>query len=178
MTRDQLEHLLRAASAIVGDRDILVIGSQSVLGSISDARLPPEATGSIEADLAFFDDPADAKADRVDGSIGELTRFHETYGYYAQGVSVTTATLPAGWKERLVTLETPGTEPGRGLCLEAHDCVVSKLVAGRGKDRAFAAALLREGLVGADVLLERIETLADLRSTEQEQLRAWVESHR
>lgn len=88
MRREQLEHLLRAASTVVGERDILVIGSQSILGTFPDADLPLEATTSIEADLAFLDDPADEKADQVDGAIGELSKFHETYGYYAQGVSV------------------------------------------------------------------------------------------
>lgn len=96
MTREQLEHVLRAASAIAGEPDVLVIGSQSVLGSFADEDLPPEATSSIEADIAFLEDPADVKADQVDGVIGELSMFHETFGYYAQGVSVTTAVLPAG----------------------------------------------------------------------------------
>lgn len=72
MRREQLEHVVRAASAIVGERDVLVIGSQAILG-IADDRLPAEATTSIEADLAFFDDSADEKADRVDGAIGELS---------------------------------------------------------------------------------------------------------
>ena len=54
MKREQLEHLLRAASSIVGERDILVIGSQAVLGSIPDEHLPSEATTSIEADLAVI----------------------------------------------------------------------------------------------------------------------------
>jgi hypothetical protein len=94
VTREQLEHILRAASAIVGDPDVLVIGSQSVLGSFAEDDLPLEATSSMEADIAFFDDPADAKADQVDGAIGELSTFHETFGYYAQGVSVSTAVLP------------------------------------------------------------------------------------
>ena len=76
MRREQLEHVLRAASTVVHERDVLVIGSQSVLASIPDDRLPPEATTSIEADLAFFDDPADEKADQVDGAIGELSQFH------------------------------------------------------------------------------------------------------
>lgn len=72
MTREQLEHILRAASKIARDPDVLVIGSQSVLGSFAEDDLPFEATSSIEADVAFFDDPADAKADQVDGAIGEL----------------------------------------------------------------------------------------------------------
>ena len=74
------EHILRAASTIAGDPDVLVIGSQSVLGSFADADLPLEATSSMEADIAFFDDLADAKADQVDGAIGELSAFHETFG--------------------------------------------------------------------------------------------------
>lgn len=81
------------------------------------------------------------------------------------------------WRWRLVSLETPNTEPGRGLCLEPHDCVVSKLVAGRRKDHDFARALLREHLVDADTLIKRI----DLLSVAQEQkarLRAWVGKHR
>jgi hypothetical protein len=161
----------------VGERDILVIGSQAILGAIPEEDLPHEATTSIEADLAFFDDPADEKADQVDGAIGELSKFHETFGYYAQGVSVTTAILPSGWRGRLISLETPNTEPGRGLCLEPHDCVVAKLAAGRWKDRDFASALLREGLVDTDTLLERIELLS-ISPEEKTRLSAWVAQHR
>jgi hypothetical protein len=168
---------LRAASAIVGERDVLVIGSQAILGAIADDRLPAEATTSIEADLAFFDDPADEKADKVDGAIGELSTFHETNGYYAQGVSVSTAILPSGWRERLVSLETPNTGPGRGLCLEPHDCVVSKLAAGRWKDHDFARALLRDHLVDADTLIERID-LMDIRPDQRIKLKEWIDQRR
>jgi hypothetical protein len=63
--------------------------------------------------------------------------FHETFGYYAQGVSVTTAVLPEGWRDSVVEFVIPGTVPGRGLCLDPHDCVISKLVAGREKDLSF-----------------------------------------
>jgi hypothetical protein len=168
VTREQLEHILRAASTITSEPDVLVIGSQSVLGSFADADLPAEATSSMEADIAFFDDPADAKADQVDGAIGELSMFHETFGYYAQGVSITTAVLPEGWRERVVAFATPGTAPGRGLCLDPHDCVISKLVAGREKDLSFAAALLREGLIDPDILASRIGTVdADSRVIEK-----------
>jgi hypothetical protein len=76
MTREQLEHILRAASQIAAERDVLVIGSQSLLGTFAEDSLPHEATTSIEADVAFFDDPDDAKADLVDGAIGELSGFH------------------------------------------------------------------------------------------------------
>lgn len=36
MNREQLAHVLRAAARIVNDPDILVIGSQAILGSFED----------------------------------------------------------------------------------------------------------------------------------------------
>lgn len=74
MNRQQLAHVLRAASSIVTDRRILVIGSQSILATYDEEELPVEATASIEVDLAFFDDD-EARADQVDGAIGELSQF-------------------------------------------------------------------------------------------------------
>ena len=96
MTREELAHVLRAAATIAGESEILVIGSQSILGSYSNEELPDEAWMSIEADIAFLDDPGTRKADLVDGAIGELSSFHEMYSYYAQGVEVSTAILPGG----------------------------------------------------------------------------------
>lgn len=157
MRREQLEHVLRAACTVTAEEVALVIGSQAILGSFPEDALPQAAVRSIEVDLTFLDDPGDKKSDLVDGALGELSPFHQTFGYYAQGVSVTTAVLPAGWRERLVTFRTPGTRPGQGLCLEPHDLVVSKLVAHREKDQEFAAELLHAGLVRPETLHERIE---------------------
>ena len=71
MNREQLNHTLHAASTLVDDPNILVIGSQSVLATSDEDELPDAATASMEIDLAFFDDPAEDKADAVDGAIGE-----------------------------------------------------------------------------------------------------------
>lgn len=174
MNRAQLEHVLRSAATIVDDPDLLVIGSQAILGAYPEDLLPVEATTSIEADLAFFVDPDGSKADRLDGAIGELSRFHETFGYYAQGVSVSTAVLPAGWESRTVEFAAPGAAPARARCLEPHDCVVAKLVAGREKDRAFAAALVREGLVEPETLITRIRTLSGVDAGSIDRLEDWV----
>lgn len=159
MRRDQLEHVLRAACTIAEADVALVIGSQAILGSFPETLLPEAAARSVEVDVAFFDDMDDEKSDRVDGAIGELSRFHETFGYYAQGVSVSTAVLPDGWKQRLVRFATPASAPGAGLCLEPHDLVASKLVAHREKDLEFAIALLRAGLVDAATLRQRFDTM-------------------
>ena len=169
MRREDLAHLLRAASQIAGDVDVVVIGSQSILGSYTETQLPEAAYASQEADLTFFDDPDDDKSDQVDGAIGEDSMFHLTNGYYGQGVSVSTATLPAGWRDRIVVLESQSTRPGRGLCLEPHDLVASKLFAGREKDFSFATALLDCGLIDAATLRERADALPTVQAR-----RRWV----
>ena len=96
MKRRDLEHIIGAAATIAEDDDIVVIGSRAVLGQFPDA--PEELLISAEADVYPLNHPE--RADLVDGSIGELSPFHETFGYYAQGVGEETATLPVGWKGR------------------------------------------------------------------------------
>jgi hypothetical protein len=77
VNRQQLAHVLRAASQIPEDSDVVVIGSQAILGSFPEDQLPDEAVASIEVDVTFFDLDA-IKSDKVDGAVGELSRFHQT----------------------------------------------------------------------------------------------------
>jgi hypothetical protein len=177
MTREQLAHVLRTVAKIADDNDVLVIGSQSILGSYPEDELPPEATGSMEVDTAFLTDPDDAKADLVDVNIGELSEFHQEFGYYPQGVSVNTGVFPAGWRDRLVTFQTSSSEPGRGLCLEPHDCILAKLVRFDEKDVNFAVALVRAGQINLDILAERAGTLP-AHPAVIERIRIWIDGMR
>lgn len=149
MNRAQLEHVIRAAATIAEDDELVIVGSQAILGQYPDA--PDELLVSADVDLYPRNRPE--RADLIDGSIGELSPFHETFGYYAQGVGERTAVVPAGWEQRLVRVPTSA---GTGLCLEAHDLVISKYVAGRPKDREYVRAAIRHRLVDADVLLSRL----------------------
>lgn len=177
MTREQFAHVLRTVARIAEVHDILVIGSQSILGSYPEDALPPEATGSMEVDTAFFGDTDGAKADVVDVNLGEFSEFHDEFGYYPQGVSVTTGVFPEGWRERLVSFEGPGTEPGRGLCLEPHDCILAKLVRFDEKDVRFAYALVRAGLIDLDTLESRVDTLP-AHPAVIDRIRVWVNGMR
>jgi hypothetical protein len=143
MNVKQLEHILRACGSIAASREIIVIGSQALLASCPDA--PEELLRSVEVDCYPLDDPA--KADLIDGSIGELSPFHETFGYYAHGIGPETAVLPRGWRRRVVRLENENTGGVIGLCLAPDDLAVSKLLAGREKDVEFVRAMLRARLV-------------------------------
>lgn len=151
MTRSELEHVIRAAGAIADDREIVVIGSQSVLGQFPDA--PPALLVSMEADVYPRNRPE--RADLIDGAIGEGSHFHEQFGYYAQGVGEATAILPDGWRDRLVRVMSTNTGGSTGLCLEVHDLAISKYAAGREKDLAFTAVLARYRMTVRKTLLER-----------------------
>ena len=161
MNREQLAHVLRAACTIVGDKDVLVIGSQSILGSYDEDELPAEATASIEADIAFLDDPDREKADQVEGIIGELSGFHALNGFYAEGIHVETAILPEGWRDRLVGWDLLSSAPAEPHFLEPHDLAVSKLAAGREKDKTFVNALIVNGMLDVKTLHERNELISN-----------------
>src|SRR5689334_19627945 len=113
MKKRQLDHVLRAAGRITGETEFVVIGSQSLHGTLPDAA--DEIVASAEVDLIASGNP-----DRTEwlNAIGQDSPFHEEFGYYADPVEETTATLPRGWKSRLVPLPAGDTDGVRGLCLD------------------------------------------------------------
>lgn len=151
--RADLEHIIRAAATIAGDDELIIVGSQSVLAQFPDA--PDDMLRSDEADVYPKNMPE--RWELIDGAIGELSLFHDTFGYYAQGVEEGVATLPNGWKDRLIALSTPATRGAIGYCLELHDLLISKYVANREKDRRYCRAAAKARLAKLDVLEERLQ---------------------
>lgn len=174
MNRAQFDHVVRAAGAILGENEILVIGSQAIHASTD--RLFPEAERSIEVDVVPLGDRDGRRADLIDGSIGELSLFQETFGYYAQGVSLDTAVLPDGWRDRVIRYESPATNGVVALCLEPHDLWVAKAIAGRAKDRAFCDAMRCRGLVASACLHERLASLRDVDEAIVHRAASWIAS--
>lgn len=156
MNREQFDHAIRAAAAVAGVAELLIIGSQAVHASIQ-SGIPDAAMRSVEADVVIPGDVDGAKADLVDASIGEASTFHETYGFYAQGVSIDSAVLADGWESRLVRYETPATNGVVAWCLSLEDLFVSKAIAGRPKDLEFCRSILKLGAVDVDAILKLID---------------------
>ena len=156
MTRAELEHIIRAAGTIADVDDIVVIGSQSLLGEFPDA--PAELRVSNEADVFPRGHPE--RSDLIDSTIGEGSPFQNAFGYYAHGVDERSAILPDGWRGRLILVTGENTRFIRGWCLEVHDLAIAKYVAGREKDRDFTKALIRHGLVRRDILEQRLAATA------------------
>lgn len=155
MNRQQLEHLIRAASAITNDYEIMVVGSQSILGAFPNA--PDVFLFSMEADI--YPKNAPQLSDLIDGSIGEMSAFHENFGYYAQGVGTDTAILPTGWEKRVIGIQNKNTDLKVGYCLEPHDLAASKLAAGRDKDWDFVCAMIEHNFIDPQLLKQRVANL-------------------
>ena len=155
MTFDQLQHAIRAACGVTEDTEVIVFGSQAILGSFPNAH--HELRQSIEADVVPKNFPD--RADLIDGSLGELSQFHHTHGFYVHGLQIEAAKLPEGWANRTVKVETPATDGKIGWCIEGHDLAASKLVAFREKDREFVRVLMRENYVDSNMLKTRIQEL-------------------
>lgn len=155
MTREELEHAIRAACDVAGDTTVYVFGSQAILGQFPDA--PAALRQSAEADVA----PVHAihMVDEIDGNLGEGSPFHRAFGFYVHGVSIEAAVLPTGWERRAITVQNDNTGGAIGLCVEAHDLAASKLVAFRPKDTDFVRVLITEELVKPRKLLLRISQL-------------------
>jgi hypothetical protein len=155
--REDLEHVIRAAGDVLGESEVIIVGSQAILGAPFEG-LPKDVMFSVEVDVMATYDPDGSKALRLNGAIGELTHFDDTYGYYAEGVEDGLCRFPDGWRERLIPVESPATNGVTGLCAEPHDLCASKLLAGRDKDLKYVASLLWSGHIKVDVLIERIQT--------------------
>ena len=171
MTREQLEHAIRAACDIAEDSEIWVFGSQAILGKFPDS--PEDLRASIEVDVQPKNRPGNVGA--IDGALGELSLFHQTHGFYVHGLPIEeTAVLPKGWKRRVTPVtDEIVTRGNTGWCLETHDLAASKLAAYREKDRSFVRVLLTEKMIDSQILIERIQLLG-IDRLQRERLVQWV----
>jgi hypothetical protein len=152
MKKREVDHVLRAAGRITGEKQFIIIGSQSLHGKYPD--LPDDLVKSFEVDLIAL-----KKADRTEWLevIGAYSSFHESFGYYADPVDDKTAILPKGWKGRLVNLPPGDTDGVRGLCLDPHDLAIAKYAARREKDLIFTRELAQRGIVSQERLLSLLD---------------------
>ena len=171
MRRSELEHIIRASGDIAKDDEVIIIGSQAILGQFPDA--PERLLRSMETDIYPRNKPE--LAEMIDGAIGEGSSFHELNGYYAQGVGPETAVLPFDWEARLVPIQNENTQGVTGLCLEVHDLAISKLVAGRTKDVDYVQELARHKMIRRHKLLERLSK-TELSDAERELVSARVKA--
>ncbi len=167
MKKRELDHVLRAAGRITGAKRFIIVGSQALHGAHPD--LADDIIKSVEVDLWVA-----SASERTEwlNVIGYGSQFHETFGYYADPVDVKTATLPGGWRSRLLSLSPGDTEGVTALCLEPHDLAIAKYAAAREKDLVFTRELAQRGIVSEDRLLSLLQE-----TTVDEALRERIRAH-
>jgi len=183
MRREQLEHAIRTACQIIQQPEVIVVGSQAILGTYGESQLPAAATMSIEVDIlpmAETNEETARLADLIEGVAGELSTFEALHGFSIDGVDLATAVLPDGWRDRLVKVQNantaaPAGEPRfTGWCLDKEDLCASKLIAFREKDLNFVAALLDAHLIEREDVIRRLESVAENHKAVCERACSWL----
>src|SRR5258707_3883285 len=133
---------IRAAKEITGETEFVVIGSQALHGAFP--NLVDKLVTSHECDIYIPNAPEKTE---LLNSIGMLTPFAQTYGYYADPVDPDTAKLPKSWPRRKIAISSSNTNGAIYYCPSPEDLVFSKLAAGREKDFRFVQALMARNLI-------------------------------
>lgn len=177
MKREDLEHIIRASGEITDQYEFVIVGSQSMLGPEPN----PEEVFMVSMEADIYPLKAPELAENIEGSIGEGSQFHETHGYYAQGVGPNTAILPSDWLDRVHRVQNGNTNDRVGYCLDVIDLFLSKAVAAREKDRDFCMALIEYQYVTPTQVLNVVPNMP-LDNEGQRKLRAtirrWVKAVR
>jgi hypothetical protein len=169
MTREELEHAIRASCDLTNESEVIVFGSQAILGQFPNA--PDTLRQSAEADVALKH--AIDKVDQIDAMLGEESQFHRSHGFYVHGLRIEAAILPPRWEDRVIKVQNNNTRNCIGWCIEVHDLAASKLAAFREKDRDFVRVLLAEQMANPEELVDRIGQLS-LQQTHKDRLTKWV----
>jgi len=167
---EQFHHGIRAARDVLRHQGasgaLVIMGSQSILASYSAMVLDSALMMSAEVDIlpiASDRDEINRLSDHLDGSLGQESHFHESFGFHVDGISIETSVLPDGWIDRLIP-EVDSGSGATGWCLDPHDLAVAKLIAGRPKDNDFVDILVTQRLVDPVVVREGLLAVNDARS--------------
>lgn len=170
MNLEQFHHGIRAARDVLQHQGasgaLVIMGSQSILASYSAMVLDSALMMSAEVDImpiAADRDEINRLSDQLDGSLGQESHFHESFGFHVDGISIETSVLPNGWVDRLIP-EVDPSSGATGWCLDPHDLAVAKLIAGRPKDNEFVDILVVQRLIDPTVVREGLHAVDDARS--------------
>lgn len=167
MNIEALHHVIRATAGVTGYKKFLILGSQAILGHCMEKGFDFSFNDSMEVDIAPIPEN-EIMADLISGTIGEMSPFHQNFGYCADGCSMRTPVFPLGWENRVAnyTFESdidvyfPSPE----------DLAFSKYIAGREKDLEFVKKLWQEDLLKPDVMVQLLTLLPKERMEGREEI--------
>lgn len=173
MNLDAVFQLLEAAQKLSGHNDFVVIGSLSILGLEADFKIPEDMAMSNDVDCYTKDDPGRI-LEMVD-ALGENSPHHEESGFYLDAVSPNLASLPDGWKERLIKVQRQALSV---WFLEPNDAAVSKYARGEPRDIRWIRAGIQAGVISLPIVQARMRSTSFLDNEEHQKAKTLVEADR
>jgi hypothetical protein len=159
MQAGQINHVLRAVSNITDHKTFVIVGASAVIARLQ-GNVSAPMTMTSEVDIYAFEAAnVEDLSDMIDANIGQDSRFHSTFGYYADGVSPETAKMPMDWLSRAIRY-TPVEAPGVTAILpDVDDIALAKLVAWREKDIDWLETGIESGILSLDVMRQRLVSM-------------------
>jgi hypothetical protein len=152
-TTAELDRAIRSIARYFDTDIVYVIGSQAILLSLPTA--PVDLRRSVEFDVypGNADEwqrqhPGLEASEEVHALFGTRSCFHDSFGFYLDGVDKSTATLPIDWRDRSVYRHVPdGARTITGIAPSPQDLCIAKLARGKEKDIQFTEICLRHRFV-------------------------------
>lgn len=169
-TLADLERTVRAIATEFKSDTVFIIGSQAILFGWPDAPSAMTATPEIDAfpanariwetqEKAKNPDESPEASEHINALFGEGSQFHETHGFYIDGVDENTAMLPADWQERAIVLRVAvGDRVVKAIAPCPEDIIVSKVARLDDKDKTFIDALHTARPLDPDLIERRIRS--------------------
>ncbi len=143
------EDLLRAARSVAehfSAERVIIVGSQAILLTWPDAPVVMKITPEIDIYPENNRDwearnPGFEASEEISVLFGEMSQFHERFGFYLDGVDENTARMPPDWLDHAETMEIDVY--GRTavvVCSSVEDVIVAKLHRLAEKDVSFIKA--------------------------------------
>ena len=167
MNRQKLIHIMRAIATITDEKNFVLVGSASVL--LTSKNIPLDMLHTNEIDVYSPDvEDEDLFSDLIEGSIGKGSHFETTFGYYGDGVSSKTATMPTDWHTRAKTVDNLGLKGVTVTVPEINDIALAKMFAWRDKDQEWLRAGVRSKILNPVFMRERLSRLPETTTARSE----------
>jgi hypothetical protein len=166
-TREDLERTIRAIATEFNADEVFIVGSQAILMAWPNAPISMRISMEIDAypgnvkawEMKLEKDGGGEASERIHALFGFGSQFHQTHGFYIDGVDETTAVLPPDWRQRaVITFHEVGGRKVAALAPCPEDLIVSKLARLDEKDKSFIEAYHAERPLDADVIEKRIRS--------------------
>ncbi len=177
MTREELEHIIRASGDITDQYEFVVVGSQSILGAVP----RPEDVFTVSMEVRWTSIPCRHRSwptRSTAPSVKARSSMKPTATARKASARRRRACQQTGCSECIAS-RTAIPRNRIGYCLDVLDLFLAKAVAAREKDREFCIALLQYGYVNLEAALALVGNMpldAKAQQTLRATMRRWVRS--